>query len=462
MSILSERYASTAMKDIWSPESKILAERNLWITVMKAQAKLGFEIPAQVIADYNKVKTQIDLASIDKRERELRHDVKARIEEFNALAGHQYIHIAMTSRDLTENIELLQIRDSLILICSRTRIILETISEKCEQYASLSIVARTHNVPAQLTTLGRRFAYWGEELLFAHANLLDLIKRLPLKGLKGAVGTSIDLIELFGDKWNNIEQQVFSDHNQDILIAPTQTYPRSIDFEVVSCLVQIGAALSNIAVNIRLMAGLGLVTEGKAESEVGSSAMPHKNNPRLSERINSLYALLKGYLAASVDLIGNQWNEGDVSCSAARRIILPEAFFVAEAQHINLYKVLNDLKVSQGTISEEVKRESMNLASSQLLMSAVKKGVGREIAHNEIQRILKEEVPNGVDQSRYLQKLRASSILRLNDLELLSITDGTAKNIGAAEEQTLRMVEKINNVLSDSPTSKYDMPTIDN
>ena len=105
MSILADRYASSAMKEIWSPESKIRAERNLWIAVMKAQAKLGFDIPEKAISDYEKVINSIDLASIDKREKELRHDVKARIEEFNALAGHQFIHIGMTSRDLTENIE---------------------------------------------------------------------------------------------------------------------------------------------------------------------------------------------------------------------------------------------------------------------------------------------------------------------------------------------------------------------
>ena len=120
MSILADRYASQAMKDIWSAHSKILAERNLWITVMKTQANLGFDIPAQAIADYEKVKNQIDLASIDKREKELRHDVKARIEEFNTLAGFEEIHKGLTSRDITENIEQLQVKKSLELIQFKT------------------------------------------------------------------------------------------------------------------------------------------------------------------------------------------------------------------------------------------------------------------------------------------------------------------------------------------------------
>ena len=149
MSILADRYASKAMIDIWSAESKIRAERKLWISIMQTQAQLGFEIPTSAISDYEKVQDKIDLASIDKREKELRHDVKARIDEFNSLAGHQYIHIGMTSRDLTENIESAQIKSALQLIQKKTIALLARLGEKTAEYKAQPMVGRSHNVPAQ-------------------------------------------------------------------------------------------------------------------------------------------------------------------------------------------------------------------------------------------------------------------------------------------------------------------------
>ena len=149
------------MGDSWSRTYKIKAERELWISVIKAQAKADHEISDNVIADYVKAKNVIDIASIDKREMVTKHDVKARIDEFNSLAGHQKIHIGMTSRDLTENIELYQIRSSLALVEMKSLALLRHLNEFISKYSELALVPRTHNVPAQLTTLGRRFATWG-------------------------------------------------------------------------------------------------------------------------------------------------------------------------------------------------------------------------------------------------------------------------------------------------------------
>jgi adenylosuccinate lyase len=383
--VLAERYASDQMRDIWSRTYKIKAERELWILVLKAQAKAGVEISDSVIADYVKAKNVIDIASIDKREMVTKHDVKARIDEFNSLAGHQKIHIGMTSRDLTENIELYQIRSSLALVEMKSLALLRHLNEFISKYSELALVARTHNVPAQLTTLGRRFATWGEELTFALTRLKQLSSRLPLKGIKGPIGTSQDLQDLFGDLYLEIEQGIAKELGfENLLEVPSQIYPRSIDFEVVSSLLQIAAAPSNIAINIRIMSGYGLLSEGFGRDQVGSSAMPHKVNARLSERVNGLTAILKGHLVMVQELLGNQWNEGDVSCSVVRRVALPDAFYAIDAILDTTMRILADLAVDTDSVDDEVKKYLPFLLTTKILALAVKKGLGREDAHSLI------------------------------------------------------------------------------
>ena len=380
--VLAERYASDQMRDIWSRTYKIKAERELWISVLKAQAKSGLEISDSVIADYVNAKDVIDIASIDKREMVTKHDVKARIDEFNSLAGHQKIHVGMTSRDLTENIELYQLRSSLVLVEMKSLALLRHLNEFISKYSELALVARTHNVPAQLTTLGRRFATWGEELTFAFTHLKQLSSRLPLKGIKGPIGTSQDLQDLFGDGHLEIEQGIAKELGfENLLEVPSQIYPRSIDFEVVSSLLQIAAAPSNIAINIRIMSGYGLLSEGFGRDQVGSSAMPHKVNARLSERVNGLTAILKGHLVMVQELLGNQWNEGDVSCSVVRRVALPDALYAIDAILDTTMRILADLAVDTDSIDNEVKKYLPFLLTTKILALAVKKGLGREDAH---------------------------------------------------------------------------------
>ena len=247
MSTLSDRYASSAMREIWSAESKIRAERKLWIAVAKFQCK-ALSIPDSAIKDYEKVVEKIDLASIDKREKQSRHDVKARIDEFNELAGHQFNHLGMTSRDLTENIEAFQIRSALLLIQERTAALLFQIGERVTEYAELPIVARTHNVPAQLTTLGKRFATVGEELLFSFERLNNLIERYPNRGIKGPVGTEQDSRDLISDNQIELEKVIATNLGfTKTLDSVGQIYPRSFDFDVISALVQLAAAPSNLA-----------------------------------------------------------------------------------------------------------------------------------------------------------------------------------------------------------------------
>ena len=229
MSLLADRYASAAMRAIFSPEQKIIAERRLWIAVMKAQSHLGHAIADTVIADYEKVLTNVDLASIDARERVTRHDVKARIEELNALAGHEAIHAGMTSRDLTENIEAMQVRDGLVLVRDRVVAALALLGIRASEYIDQPIAGRSHNVPAQITTLGKRFASAAEELLFAYERLDNLISRYPIRGIKGPVGTAQDSVDLLGSSQAHaaLEKEVAGYLGFDRVLDSTgKIYPR--------------------------------------------------------------------------------------------------------------------------------------------------------------------------------------------------------------------------------------------
>src|SRR5690606_9065413 len=256
---------------------------------------------------------------------------RARIGGSAALAGHGNVHTGLTSRDLTENVEQLQVRLSLEHVRDRTVALLARLARRAGEHAELVMAGRSHNVPAQATTLGKRFATAADELLVAYARLEELRARYPLRGIKGPVGTAQDMLDLLdGDaaKLADLERRV-AEHLgfSGVLTSVGQVYPRSLDFDVVSALVQLAAAPSSLATTIRLMAGAELATEGFQPGQVGSSAMPHKMNSRSAERINGMLVLLRGYAGMASELAGAQWNEGDVSDSVVRRVVLPDAFF---------------------------------------------------------------------------------------------------------------------------------------
>ena len=325
--VLASRYASDAMTNVWSPSAKIVMERRLWLAVARAQQDCGVAVPQAAVSDYERVVDNVDLESIAARERITKHDVKARIEEFNALAGHEAVHLGMTSRDLTENVEQLQVRESLLLLRDRSVAVLERLAALAVQYSDTAITGRSHNVPAQATTLGKRFASAADELLVAYARLDDLIARYPLRGIKGPVGTAQDMLDLFdGDEERlaRLETAVARHLGfTDVLTSVGQVYPRSLDLDVVSALVQVAAGPSSMCTTIRLMAGHDLVTEGFRPGQVGSSAMPHKMNARSCERVNGFTVLLRGYLRVGGHAVerGRRVMFGRASSDAAGRVL---------------------------------------------------------------------------------------------------------------------------------------------
>ena len=386
--VLAQRYASPPMRDLWSEGGRVVLERELWIAVLKSQHDLGLDIPAAAIAAYEQVKDRVDLASISQREAVTRHDVKARIEEFCALAGYEEIHKGMTSRDLTDNVEQYQILRSLNLILLKYVTVLWRLSERARQWQHLVVVGRTHNAAAQPTTMGKRLAMFGEEMLIAMRRLEALVAAYPLRGLKGAVGTTVDQLTLCGGDetrlaalQSSVQRHLGFEHQ---LEAVGQIYPRSLDFEVVSCLFQLGGGVANAARTLRLMAGGELATEGFAPGQVGSSAMPHKMNTRSCERINGLQLVLGGYVHMLQGLVGDQWFEGDVSCSVVRRVALPDSFLAFDGMLETMLHVIDDMGVYEANIDKEVQRYLPFLATTTIMMEAVQRGAGREAAHEAI------------------------------------------------------------------------------
>ena len=463
--MLAARYASGPMVELWSARHKVVLERRLWVAVLRAQAELGVDVPAGVVDAYEAVVEQVDLDSIAERERVTRHDVKARIEEFSALAGHEHIHKGMTSRDLTENVEQLQIRDALVLVRSRIVSALARLAELAAEHAATVMAGRTHNVPAQATTLGKRFANAGQELLAAHGRIDDLLGRYPLRGLKGPVGTQQDLLDLLGDPGavDQLEASVAAHLGFGAMLGSVgQVYPRSLDLDVVSALVQATAGPSSLATSIRLMAGHELVTEGFQAGQVGSSAMPHKMNTRSCERICGLHAIVGGHLAMVAALAGDQWNEGDVSCSVVRRVALPDAFLAADGQYETLLTVLGEFGAYPAVIERELRRYLPFLTTTKVLMAAVRAGVGREVAHEAIKEhavaVALEMREKGREDNDLLDRLAADSRLGLDAAALSAAVADPLSFVGTAERQTAAFVAEVEHLTAADPDAAAYVP----
>jgi adenylosuccinate lyase len=462
--VLAGRYASTSLATLWSAEHKIVLERQLWLAVLRAQAAAGIDVPATAIADYERVLEQVDLESIAARERVTRHDVKARIEEFNALAGHEHVHKGMTSRDLTENVEQLQVLRSLELIRSKVAAVLGRLARLAAEHSDLVMAGRSHNVAAQATTLGKRFASGADELLVAFSRLDELISRYPLRGIKGPVGTAQDMLDLLGEPEDVdlLESKVVGRISPSgrSLISVGQVYPRSLDYEVVSALVQLAAGPASLATTIRLMAGAELATEGFRPGQVGSSAMPHKMNARSCERVCGLAVILRGYASMTGELSGAQWNEGDVFCSVVRRVALPDAFYAIDGLIETFLTILEDFGAYPAVIDRELERYLPFLATTKVLMAAIRAGVGRETAHEAIKEhavaVALAMREKGQVDNDLLDRLAADTRLPLNRSELDELLADPLSFTGLAERQTAAVIRRIGELRGEHPeASRY-------
>jgi len=460
---MNDRYATPAMAGIWSEERRNDIERHIWISVLKAQQAAGMAITDEQVAAY--VTAREDIANgwvgqfhrIDEIEAETRHDLVARLRYFNEVAGLGLIHQGMTSADVVENtvqIVMVQAADQIVGSCEQ---VMSRLLSRAEQADSrpdgTPLVARTHGQPAQLTTLGKRYADWSEGLGRAMYALSIAMNTMRPRGLKGAVGTYLDLAcliepsctsdpedpmlswRLAADRAREIDHGTFSlavDGPGGERVTPLrsvgQCYPRSLDLPLVSAVLQVASACERIAVDLRALSMLDLVGEGMGGSQVGSSAMPHKRNPRYCERVCSLAVVARGYTAMLNEVAGGvSWLEGDVATSAARRIALPGLFTTVDAMLANIGLVLRDIEHKYSAMDADVARSLPLLVSGQLLALATESGLDRTIAHGRLMRLAhaatEEEQPatafmtavldDDILEMSYTRVLRAMSIPRL-------------------------------------------------
>lgn len=457
--VLAQRYASPEMVAIWSPRLKVILERRLWIAVLRAQQELGLDVPEGAVDAYESVIENVDLGSINERERRTRHDVKARIEEFCALAGFEVIHRGMTSRDLTDNVEQLQIRTALELVRDRLIAVLTQLASQAVKYIDVPITGRSHNVPAQVTTFGKRLANAGEEILLAYRRIDGLLERYPLRGIKGPMGTSQDQLDLFGGDSAALQkfERNIADHLgfSNVLNSVGQVYPRSLDYEVVSALKQAASGISSLATTIRLMAGYELATEGFAKQQDGSSAMPHKMNARTCERITGLNKILLGFEVMIGQVAGDQWQEGDVSCSVVRRVALPGAFFAFDGMTEAFLTVLGEFGIYPAVIDRELDRYMPFLASTKILVAAVKNGGGREKVHAAIKEHSKQAALDLREQfsgsNDLYERLGADDRIPLDADRIKELVGEPYEFIGASEAQVIGFMVPVHEIADAHP-----------
>ena len=313
--------------------------------------------------------------------------------------------------------------------------------------------------------MGKRFASAAQETLIALTRIRELLDRYPLRGIKGPMGTAQDMLDLFdgdADRLAELERRIAAHLGfSAVLDSVGQVYPRSLDHDVVSALVQLGAGPSSMAHTIRLMAGHELVTEGFAPGQVGSSAMPHKMNTRSCERVNGLQVVLRGYSSMTAELAGAQWNEGDVFCSVVRRVALPDAFFAIDGMIETFLTVLLEFGAYPAVIQRELDRYLPFLATTKVLIAAVRAGMGREAAHE----VIKEHAvavalamrERGAEPD-LLDRLAADPRLSLDRAALDAALADRASFTGAAGSQVNAVVAAVGDLVSDYPQAASYTP----
>ena len=389
---LTGRYASKEMSYNWSPQKKHSTWRKLWIALAKAEKELGLNITDEQIADMEANVVNIDFDKAKAKEKELRHDVMSHVHVFGEQCpkAMPIIHLGATSCYVTDNTELIQIRDGLRIIESKLLKVIAKFKENAEEYANMPTLGFTHYQPAQLTTVGKRFSLYLQDFIFDFERLEEEIRRLPFRGVKGTTGTQASFLSLFNgdhDKVVALNEKVTESMGFDKAIAVSgQTYTRKIDYNVVSTLSGIAQSAYKFAGDLRLLANLKEIEEPFGKSQIGSSAMAYKRNPMRSERICSLARYAMTLPANCANTHANQWFERTLDDSANRRIVLAEAFLTVDVVLSLLFNVIDGLQVWPKVIESRVMSELPFMATENIMMAAVKAGGDRQLLHEVIRK----------------------------------------------------------------------------
>ncbi len=387
---LTGRYASKEMSYNWSPQRKHSTWRRLWLALAESEKELGLPITDLQLDQMRAHLDDIDFEAAAKKEAELRHDVMSHIHVFGALCpdARPIIHLGATSCFVTDNTELIQMRDGLKILLGKLLKVITVLADTAEKYKDMPTLGFTHYQPAQLTTLGKRFALYLQDFVMDAQRVREEIDNIPFRGVKGTTGTQASFLELFqGDheKVRRLDRLVSGKMGFDSSIALSgQTYTRKVDFYVLSILSGIAQSAYKMAGDIRLLANLKEVEEPFEKSQVGSSAMAYKRNPMRSERVCSLSRYLMSLPINAAMTHSTQWFERTLDDSANRRIVLGEAFLAADVILSLAANICNGIQVWPKVIHSHIMAELPFMATENILMEAVRAGGDRQDLHEAI------------------------------------------------------------------------------
>ncbi|MGQ0703766.1 MAG: adenylosuccinate lyase [Gemmatimonadales bacterium] len=402
---LSRRYASPAMQALWGESHRAVLWRRLWFALMETERELGLAIPEGALAEVRAHLEDADLAAVAQYERRFRHDVMAHIHHLGdqAPAARPFIHLGATSAYVTDNADLLVIRESLRLLLGRLVALVRALAAFARQRATLPCLAYTHFQPAQLTTVGKRATLWTQDFLLDVEELCHRLESLRFLGCKGATGTQASFLELFGGdhtRVNELDRRAAARMGFDAVVPVSgQTYPRKTDSQVLDALSGIAQSAAKLAADLRLLQHEGELLEPFEPEQVGSSAMAYKRNPMRSERISGLARFLISLQPNAAHTAANQWLERTLDDSANRRLVLPEAFLAADAILILATNVVTGLEVREPVITRNVSAQMPFLATERWLMLGVTAGGDRQELH-EVIRSLSREAAEAVSAGR--------------------------------------------------------------
>ena len=387
---LSQRYASPAMQALWGERRRIGLWRRLWLVLLEVQRELGLDIPERAVAEVRAHLDDVDLERAAEHEKRLRHDVMAHIHHLGeqAPAARPFLHLGATSAYVTDNADLILMREGLELLLGRLAAVLVALGHLARRYRALPCLAYTHFQPAQLTTVGKRVTLWMQEFLLDAEELLHRRDALQFRGVKGTTGTQASFLELFhgdDDKVQELDARVTRKMGFAKAFAVTgQTYPRKVDAQVLAALSGIAASAAKFATDVRLLQHEGEILEPFESDQVGSSAMAYKRNPMRAERMTSLARFVLELEGNAWHTAAEQWLERTLDDSANRRLVIPEAFLATDAILVLATNVAAGLEVREAVIARHVAEQMPFLATEHLLMRGVTAGGDRQRLHEVI------------------------------------------------------------------------------
>ncbi len=452
---LIERYASKDMVEIFSPQRKFYTWRLLWIALAEAERELGLPISEEQIEEMKKNASNLNLERAKELERELKHDVMAHIHAFGELCpkAKPIIHLGATSCYVTDNTDVILMRDALKLILKRLVNLIEALKEFSLKYKDIPCLGYTHLQPAQPTTVGKRAAMWLQDFLLDLLNVEHILKNLKFRGVKGTTGTQDSFMKLF----DNQEEKV---KKLDIMVAQKfgfdkrflitgQTYTRKQDFLVASTLSGIAQSAHKMGTDIRILQSYKELEEPFGKKQIGSSAMPYKRNPMKSERMCSISRFVISLMESFSYTHPIQWMERTLDDSAIRRIAIPEIFLGTDSILLLAYNIIKGLKVYPKVIEKRLKEELPFIAAEEILMEAVKKGKDRQIIHEKIRQIAFEASQKIKDgkENPFIDLLIKEPEIGLKREHIENLLD-PKRFIGRAPSQVVEFInEEVNPVL---------------